>query len=97
MNKIKFNLLCKEMQKVIKAKAEECECSVKQYLTTTDDNYCILSTNAENLVVCWGNGDLPFDYIVYGSESEAHQDCGLNDKIVTETVAIDILNTKISK
>ena len=90
MTKTEFDKLSPIMQDVIAEKAEECEVELKDYLASTDDNYCILT---EIGVANWHCGG-DYDYVVYGDIREAHDDCGWNDQIITETQAIEILNKK---
>lgn len=84
-----FNALSYTMQETIKAKAKELGKDIEKYLADTDANYCIMLAERNHAIFAW---DKKYDYIVYGSIDEVMEDVELGDCIVTETVAINILD-----
>ena len=84
-----FNALSHTMQEAIKAKAKEVEKDLEKYLADTDANYCIMVAERNHAILAWDN---KYNYIVYGSMDEALEDAEVGDCIVTETVAISMLD-----
>ena len=84
-----FNALSNTMQETIKAKAKEVEKDLEKYLADTDANYCIMVAERNPAILAW---DKKYDYIVYGSMDEVLEDTEVGDCVVTETVAINILD-----
>lgn len=84
-----FNALSNTMQETIKAKAKEVKKDLEKYLADTDANYCIMAAERNHAILAW---DKKYNYIVYGSMDEVMEDAEVGDCIVTETVAINILD-----
>ena len=88
-----FNSLFQELKEVIINKAIECNVDLVTYLEHTDDNFVISSKKGN--IVEWGDTD--YNYVVYGDKNEAIEDLtdDYGDIVITETMGILILNSKI--